>query len=333
MNASPRLSLSIATGAYDRVQALRDGRVTIEGCDHTFLVAHQEQIFLRGFHSAEYDVCELSMSSYMISVSRGKNAYVAVPVFTSRLFRHSAIYINTAAGIVLPEDLAGKAIGVPEYQLTAALWCRGLLDDEYGVPPSAMRWFRGGLHQTGRVEKLTLDLPPEIKISDIGPDDTLNEMLCTGTIDALMTPRTPKAFLEGDPRVARLFPNYRTDEKAYFRKTGIVPIMHVLAIRRELVERHPWLANAVADAFVTAKKLAVEAFSDVSALRVTLPWFAAELDETRALMGPDFWPYGVEPNRKALSMMIDYAYRHGTVNRRLRLDEIFAPSTLIEPKI
>ena len=242
MNASPRLSLSIATGAYDRVQALRDGRVTIEGCDHTFLVAHQEQIFLRGFHSAEYDVCELSMSSYMISVSRGKNAYVAVPVFTSRLFRHSAIYINTAAGIVLPEDLAGKAMGAPEYQLTAALWCRGLLDDEYGVPPSAMRWFRGGLHQTGRVEKLTLDLPPEIKISDIGPDDTLNEMLCTGAIDALMTPRTPKAFLEGDPRVARLFPNYRTDEKAYFRKTGVVP-HHACARHPTRTRRTPSLAG------------------------------------------------------------------------------------------
>ena len=331
-SASP-LPLSIATEAYDRVLALRDGRVCIQGCAHTFLVVHHEQLFLRGFHNAEYDVCELSMSSYLVSVARGKNDYVAIPVFPSRMFRHSAIYVNSRAGVSQASELAGKKMGVPEYQMTAALWCRGLLDDEYGVPPSAMQWLQGGLHEPGREEKLRLNLPNEIKISPIGPDATLNEMLLAGEIDALMSPRAPRAWVEGDPRVARLFPDYRREERAYFRKTGVLPIMHVLAIRRSLVEKHPWLANAVYDAFCMAKDLAVEGFSDVSALRVTLPWFAAELEETRELMGRDFWPYGIGPNRKALSLLLDYAHRHGTVDRLLRLDEVFAPSTLVEIKI
>lgn len=327
------LSISIATAAYDRVLALRDGRVKIEGCDHKFLSTGHEQLFLRGFHNTEYDVCELSMSSYLISISRGESPYVAVPVFPSRLFRHSAIYLNSAAGITDPSQLRGKRMGVPEYQMTAALWSRGLLDDEYGVRPRDMEWFQGGLHEPGREEKLALNLPSEIHMRTIDKDATLNQMLCEGEIDALMSARAPRAFIEGDPRVVRLFPDYRSEEKAYYLKTGVFPIMHVLGIRRSLVEQHPWLANAVFDAFCAAKNLAIEAFSDVSALRVTLPWFAAELDETRALMGNNFWPYGAKANQKTLSLMLDYAHRHGTVDRLLTFEEIFVPSTLTEHKI
>jgi len=328
-----RLHLSIATEAYDRVLALRDGRVQIEGCEHQVLLAGHEQLFLRGFHNAEYDVCELSMSSYLIATAQGDCPYVAIPVFLSRLFRHSAIYVNSSSDITHPSQLKGKRMGVPEYQMTAALWARGLLDDEYGVPPSAMEWFQGGLHEPGREEKLTLNLPADISMRAIAPGATLNAMLCEGEIDAVMTARAPRAFIEGDPRIVRLFPNYRQDEQAYFRKTGIFPIMHVVAVRRTLVEQHPWLANAVFDAFSRAKDLAVANFSDVSALRVTLPWFAAELEETRAIMGSDFWPYGVEANRKILSLMLDYAHRHGTVDRMLCFEEVFAPSTLTEHKI
>ena len=328
-----QLLLSIATEAYDRVLPLRDGRVGIEGCAHNYLVVPAEQLFLRAFQGQEYDVCELSLSSYLLSVSRGDNAYLALPVFPSRLFRHSAIYLNSAAGIAKPADLIGKRIGVPEYQMTAALWARGLLDDEYGVAPAAMTWFRGGLHQPGRVEKIALRLPPSIAISDIGEGATLNVMLRDGALDALMTARAPLAFLEGDPSVIRLFPDYRRTERDYYARTGVFPIMHVLGLRRTLAEQHPWLANAVCDAFRQAKDMAVAAFSDVSALRVTLPWFAAELEETRAMMGEDFWPYGVEANLPTLVKLLDYAFRHGTTARRLALDEVFAPSTLTEPKI
>ena len=210
-------------------------------------------------------------------------------------------------------------MGVPEYQMTSALWVRGLLDEEFGVPPGALRWFRGGLHEPGRVERFPLDWPSEIRIESIGADATLNDLLCEGEIDALMSACTPHAFLDGDRRVVRLFPDHRKAEKTYFAKTRMLPIMHVLAIRRELVDAHPQLANAVYDAFCRAKDLAVEAFSDVSALRVTLPWFAAEMDNTRA--------------RKALSRLLDYAHWHGTANRPLRLDEVFAPSTLVEHKL
>lgn len=324
-----RLSITIAAAAYDRVQALRDGTVRIEGCDHEFLTAGHEDLFLRGFHNAEYDVCELSMSSYLMSAARGSSPYVAIPVFLSRLFRHSAIYLNSAAGIARPADLAGKRVGVPEYQITAALWSRGLLEDEYGVPPSALEWFQGGLHQPGRKEKLALSLPPSIRIQGIGPDATLDELLRTGEIDALISARAPRGFVEGDPRVVRLFPEYRKEEKAYFERTGVFPIMHVVAIRRTLVDAHPWLPNVVFDAFTRAKDLAVAAFSDVSALRVTLPWFAAELEETRAMMGDDFWPYGIDANRKTLLLLLEYAKRHGTVDRLLSFEEVFAPSTLV----
>ncbi|AUW57188.1 4,5-dihydroxyphthalate decarboxylase [Sphingobium sp. SCG-1] len=328
-----KLRLSIASAAYDRVAALRDGRISVECCDHDHLVVGHEQMFQRAFQFAEYDVSELSMSSYLVSLARDDSPYVAVPVFLSRLFRHSAIYLNADAGIVRPEDLRGKRIGVPEYQMTAALWARGLLDDEYGVPPSAMEWFQGGLHETGRAEKLKLNLPDDIRIRSIAADRTLNDLLASGEIDALISARAPRAFLQGDGSVTRLFPEYRGEEQAYFRKTGIFPIMHVLGIRRSLVEEHPWLASSVYDAFVRAKLAADDWLSDVSALRVTLPWLGAELDETRAAMGRDFWPYGVERNRTTLERLFDYAYRHGTVPRRFTLEEVFAPSTLIETRI
>ena len=210
--------------------------------------------------------------------------------------------------------------------MTAALWARGLLDDEYGVRPSDLAWFRGGLHQPGRVEKMALRLPDDIAIRDIGGDATLNAMLREGELDALISARTPRAFLDGDANVTRLFPDYRTAERDYYRRTGIFPIMHVLGIRRRLAEQHPWLANAVYDAFCRARDIAVAAFSDTSALRVTLPWFAAELEETRAIMGEDFWPYGVEANRVTLDRMLDYACRHGTMTRRLALEEVSRPS-------
>ena len=330
---SGKLNLSVVAATYDRVQALRDGRVRIEGCDHTFLTTGHEQMFLRAIASAEYDVAELSMGSYLTCIARGEDAYVAIPVFLSRLFRHSAIYVREGAGIAQPSDLVGKRVGVPEYQMTAALWARGLLDDEYGVPPSAMHWFQGGLQEPGRHEKVRLDLPPDIRMEAIRPDATLEAMLLAGELDALITARTPPSFERAEPHVRRLFPDFRAVEKQYFAKTGIFPIMHLVVVRRALTEQHPWLANAVFDAFCEAKDLAVEHFSNVAAQRVTLPWFAAELAETRLIMGDDFWPYGVESNRRTLLPMLGYAHRHGMTARQLMLEDVFAPSTMVETRI
>lgn len=328
-----RLNISVVAATYDRVQALRDGRVRIEGCDHTFLTTGHEQMFLRAIASAEYDVVELSMGSYLTSLARGESGYVAIPVFLSRLFRHSAIYIREGSGIAQPSDLAGKRVGVPEYQMTAALWARGLLDDEYGVPPSAMHWFQGGLQEPGRHEKVRLELPASIRMEAIRQGATLGAMLLAGELDALITARTPLSFERGEPHVKRLFPDYRLAERTYFTKTGIFPIMHVVVIRKALAKRHPWLPNAVFDAFCEAKDAAVEHFSNVAAQRVTLPWFAAELEETRRIMGENFWPYGVDDNSKTLLPMLGYAHRHGMTQRQLTLEEVFAPSTLVEHKI
>lgn len=322
------LHLSVAVAAYDRTVPLRDGRVRIEGCTHTFLEVGHEALFLRGFHNAEYDVCELSFSTYMTSVSRGDGAYLAIPVFPSRLFRHSAIYLNAGAGIRRASQLAGKRVGVPEYQMTAALWVRGLLEDDYGVPPSAMKWRQGGLHQAGRREKLTLDLGGRIELSAIPEDRTLDALLRIGEIDALISARPPRSFLEGDAGVVRLFPNYRVEEEAYYASTGIFPIMHVIGIRKTLLDQHTWLANAVFDAFVQAKALAIADFSDLSALRVSLPWFAPELERTRALMGSDFWPYGFAANRTTIEQALGYAHRHGTIKHPMQPEALFASTTL-----
>ncbi len=318
------ISLSIATEAYDRVQSLKNGTVTIAGCEPSFLTLPPEELFLRAFDKEEFDVCELSMSSYLRSVDLRQNHYLGIPVFISRMFRHSAIYINDASGITEPRDLIGKRVGVPEYQVTAALWVRGMLEDEYQVAPADLIWFRGGIHKLGRKEKLPLNLPDDISVTDIGENQTLDAMLRNGEIDALITPRVPNSFADNASGVRRLFANYREEEQRYYDKTGFFPIMHVLAIRRSLAERYEWLPTAVYEAFCLAQDETIKGFSDVTALRVTLPWFAAELEETRKRMGEDFWPAGIDKNRDIIEKMLDYAYRHGTISRKLTIDELFA---------
>jgi 4,5-dihydroxyphthalate decarboxylase len=252
------------------------------------------------------------MGSYLLGLSRVTTPYHAIPVFMSRLFRHSAIYIQMDRGINGPQDLKGRRVGVPEYQLTACLWVRVLLDGEYGVTPSDLRWFRGGLHEAGRIEKVSLSLPDTIEISSIPEDTTLDALFAAGELDAIISPRAPRSFLNGKPNLGRLFPRYRHAEEQYYAKTKIFPIMHVLGIRRDLVDKHPWLANSVYDAFIKAKAAALMNLEDVAALKVTLPWLGAYLEETKALMGSDFWPYGIEDNLPTLLAMFHYAYRHGT---------------------
>lgn len=328
-----KLSLTVACEQYDRVQAIRDGHVEIQGCEVNFLELPPEELFFRAYRHREFDISEISMSSYLLGLSRGDAPYLAIPVFLSRLFRHSAIYIRTDRGITRPEDLREKKVGVPEYQVTAALWARALLDGEYGVKPRDLVWLRGGLHEPGRIEKVSLDLPQDIRISAIDEKQTLNRMFEDGELDAMISPRAPRCFLERNSKIGLLFPNYRQQEEAYYAKTRIFPIMHVLGIRRDLVDKHPWLANSVYEAFIRAKRRALELLDDVAALKVTLPWLPAYLDETRAVMGDDFWPYGVKENLPTLNAMVEFAHRHGTTNRLLKIDELFVPSTLERYKI
>lgn len=276
----------------------------------------------------EFDISELSLSSYLIAKDRGYPKFTAIPVFVSRFFRHSGIFINTHAGIQEPADLLGKKVGIPEYQLTACLWIRGILQHEYGVHPADVSWYTGGQESPGRVEKVKLDLPPEIRIQRIEKDQTLNEMLEQGEIDALIAPRAPSSFLNGSSNVQRLFPDYVSVERDYFKRTGIFPIMHVVAVKDEILERHPWVAANLYQAFEEAKQKMYEGLQQTAALKVTLPWFVSEWENTKKLMGEDFWPYGIKKNRKTLEAAVTYSYEQGLIKQRLKIEDLFCQSTL-----
>jgi 4,5-dihydroxyphthalate decarboxylase len=324
-----RLSITVATWDYDRVRALLDGRVKIEGCDVNYLTMPVEECFERAYFHGEFEVAEIGFSPYLITLSRGTQPYVAVPAFLSRMFRHSAVYIRSDRGISGPADLKGKRVGVPEYQMSAVMWFRGFLQDECGVAVADMNWIQGGLENPGRREKFPLNLPDGFPLSRAPEGQSLSQMLADGALDAIMSARQPSCFLAGHPKVRRLYPDYRGAEREYFRKTGIFPIMHAVGIRRDMHEKHPWLAASVYKAFVQAKRLADAEFAETAALKVGLPWVMAEFEETRALMGDDFWSYGLNAaNRKTLEAMARYSYQQGLAVRLLKVEEMFAETTL-----
>ncbi|WP_431281304.1 ABC transporter substrate-binding protein [Humitalea sp. 24SJ18S-53] len=327
-----RVRASLSCCAYDRTRALFDGRVSIAGCDVVPLAMSPEEAFHRAFRHQEFDITELSMSSYMVQVAKGTCEFVGIPVFLSRLFRHSSIYIRTDRGIARPEDLKGKIIGVPEYQMTVALWMRGVLQDEHGVAPSDIRWRVGGLEEAGRGNVVALDLPEGVEVRPIPADTTLSAALAEGSIDALLTARAPSCFGE-TPEVARLFPDYRAAEEAYFTRTGIFPIMHLVGIRRSLVEQNPWLPVNVQMAFEEAKRLCMIDIAKIGHLYTTLPWAVDELKRTRALMGEDFWPYGVQANAKVIDTMTRYAHEQGLTARRLAVEDLFPKSVIDRAKV
>ncbi len=320
--------ITIACGNYDRTSAISDGRVKIEGCEATFLSLYPEEIFHRAFRFEEFDVCELSFSSFLRTIANGTAAYVGIPAFVSRLFRHSGIYVRTAAGIRSPQDLRGKRIGLPEYQITAVVWMRGMLQHEYGVHPSEIHWRSGGQEQPGRQERTPLKSIPGVDLQPIGNDQTLVDMLRTGELDALFTARAPSSFLAGEPHIARLFPDTRAAEIAYYKKTRLFPIMHLVGIRKTLARQYPWLATSVYKAFCEAKALAMTRLTDVNALAVTLPFLEAETRETMAAMGRDFWPYGVRENLREIEALAQYALEQGLLDRKVKTEELFCPSTL-----
>ncbi len=322
------LKLTIGCWDYDRVQALMDGRVRPNGIDVTFLNMIVEETFFRMLRNREFDVSELSMSSYAVSLFKPERPFVAIPVFPSRFFRHSCIYVNAKAGIDKPTDLIGKRIGTPEYQMTAPVWIRGILSEHYGVPVDSVTYVTGGEEEPNRDEKIRLDLPANIKVERIGPGQTLSRMLASGEIDALHTARKPSSF--DGAGVRRLFPDFVEIEQAYYRETGIFPIMHVIAIRREVYEANRWIAMNLFQAFREAQALCYEGLKETAALKGMLPWFNAHVEETFAMMGEDFWPYGVEKNRKTLETFLRYHHESGLSPRVLEVEEMFAPETLEE---
>ena len=322
------MPIILACGDYDRTRAIKDGRVTVEGCDVTYLPIEPEEVFHRAFKHQEFDACELSFSSYLRTVDAGTSPYIGIPAFVSRLFRHSAVYIRTDRGINRPSDLKGKLIGLPEYQITAVVWLRGIMQDEYGVKPTDIRWRQGGIEVPGRTERTPLMPIPGLELESIPPDKTLSGMLERGELDALYSARAPSCFLKGAPNVGRLFPNYREVEKAYYKKTAMFPIMHLVGIKREFVERHPWLPASLYKAFVEAKAYAMREVREINALPVTLPWLVAEAEETAQLMGEDFWRYGAKENAKEIEALTRYSYEQGLVKRKLSMEDLFAASTI-----
>jgi 4,5-dihydroxyphthalate decarboxylase len=321
-----RLNLSVAVRDYDRTRPLSDGIVQIDGVDPVFMALDPEEIFFRAFRHAEFDISELSLSSFTVKTAQGDNAYVGVPAFVSRAFRHTSIYVRTDR-IKTPADLKGRRIGVSEYQLTANVWARAMLEDEYGVRPADVQWVRGGLEQAGRIEKIAVTLPPEIRLEAAPGGRTLNAMLEAGEIDAFMGPRTPSCFEQGKPNIGWLWADPMTAAKDYFRKTGFFPMMHIVGVRRTLVEQHPWLPAAVLKAFSQAKAICLARLEDTSASKVTLPFMEEQVKAARDLMGRDFWPYGIQENRKALDYFLAQHHRQGLSSRLVSIEELFHPTT------
>lgn len=321
-----KLNLSLAVGPYDRTRALIDGSVQIDGVTAAGMTLSPEEIFFRAFRQAEFDICELSLSSFTVKTAQGNCPYVGVPAFVSRAFRHTAIYVRTDR-IKKPEDLKGKRVGLPEYQLTANVWARAILEDDHGVKPSDIQWVRGGIEDADRPEKIAIKLPPNVKLEDAPAGKSISRLLAEGTIDGFIAPRPP-SLPEGTPNVGWLFADPVAAAKDYYKRTGIFPIMHLVGVRRELAERNPWLPGAVFKAFEQAKKAALDLLSDTSATKVTLPFVEERLIEARALMGKDFWSYGLEPNRTTLESFLKHHHAQGLSPRLVKPEELFHPGTL-----
>ena len=318
-----KIRLTLACWDYDRTRALQEGGVQVEGAELTYLPLRVEETFWRMLRYQEFDAAELSLGSYLMARERGSPRLIAIPVFPSRAFRHSCIYINTDSGIKEPRDLVGKRVGVPEYQITMAIWARGILQHEYGVKPEQMKWFTGGEEHPGREDKIRHDLPKSLDIRPIGPEQTLSSMLERGEIDAMISAHMPSPFVRRSPKVRRLIPNFREVEKDYYRRTKIFPIMHTVALREDFYERNPWVAQSLCKAFAESKKICQESMYEFSALKYMLPWSTAEMEEEREIFVEDLWPYGLEANRHVLETLVQYSHQQGLISRRIPLDELF----------
>ncbi len=328
-----KLPLTMACWDYDRTRALMDGRVTVDGAELNYLNLPVEETFFRMLRHREFDVAEMSLSSYTLSLFRENPPFIAIPVFPSRFFRHSCIYIHSGSGIRQPKDLIGKRVASPEYQMTAAVWIRGILSDEFAVPVDSVDYFTGGEEEPGRPEKQPVSLPPRFRLQAIPADRTLSRMIESGGIDALYTARAPSTFRGGAGTVQRLFPDYAAVEREYYARTRIFPIMHVMVIRREVYEQNRWVAQSLYRALVLAQKQAYADLRDMAALKVMLPFLPAHVEEAEKLMGGDFWPYGLEPNEHTLSTFLRYSFEQGLSKRQLAPKELFAPESLESFKI
>jgi 4,5-dihydroxyphthalate decarboxylase len=319
------IKLTLACWDYDRTRPLIDGRIKPEGIELDIKVLRPRQTFQRMLDDREFHVSELSLASYAALTGRGDCPFVAVPVALSKIFRHSCIYVRTDAGISTPADLKGKRVGTTQYSSTALVFIRGMLQHDYGIAPSDLHWFMGGLSAPTEQPLIPLNLPKNVRLDFLPAGKTLEGMFEAGELDALLSIYIPRLFLNGSPRIGRLFPNFKEVEQDYYRRTGIFPIMHTVVLRRDVHEAHPWAARSIYQAFLAAKELAVEVFYDTDALMVSLPWLLDHVEEAWRVFGKDFWSYGLAPNRTTLAAIGRYVHEQGLSPRIVSPDELFAP--------
>jgi 4,5-dihydroxyphthalate decarboxylase len=316
------LRLTLACGPYDRTQAIIDGVVRPEGIDLTYLPIQPAEIFWRQLQYKEFDASEMSMSNYTSTLMQPNPPFIAIPVFPSRVFRHAYFFYNPKSGIKSPKDFEGRRGGVPEYSMTAAVYMRGLLQHEYGVNLKSIRWLQG------RTDRLGRKLPSDIRVEQAPPGTELGDLVEKGELDFMMTANNPLAFRRGSPSCIRMFPNYVELEKDYYKRTRIYPIMHTVVIKREIYDRDPWVALSLYKAFLAAKERCYRMLVETGSPKASFAWLQPMIEEEQRVFGPDWYSYGVEANRPTLEALTQYTFEHGLTDRRLKVEELVAPSTL-----
>lgn len=334
VGTSRKLSLSMAGYNLDRTKALFDGRVKVDGCDFQIEEQGIGDLNTHVFSGPQtLDVTEIGLHPFMLAyANEGFRDYALLPIYPIRTFRHKSIFIRTDRGIKKPADLRGRKVATPGFSSTSLTWLRGIMQHEYGLSPEEIKWYVSSKDSSagtaGKVSKQESMVPEGLSV-DKGPEGKdESDMLESGDVDALFHAAEPRAYIEGDPRVARLFPDFRKTERAYFKKTEIFPIMHAVAIRNTLVEQNPWLPKAVFNAYSQAKQVMYDHLKKMGWATISLPWVPQEIEETQALMGENFWPYGIEPNRKALEALFQYSYEQGLASKKLTIAELFHPASL-----
>jgi 4,5-dihydroxyphthalate decarboxylase len=326
------IALTIAATDYDHFRDFRLGSVKAEGIEATWLTLGHHEIFSRFTFNREWDVSELSFAKFMAQVTRPDADIVALPVYASRLFRFSSFYVNRHKAIRTPQDLRGKRIGVPEWAHTAAVWMRGWLVHEANVPLTEIEWVQAGTNEKGRIEKVELALPKGVSLTP-APDKTLSDMIASGELDCVLIARPPDCFRQGHPDVVRLFPDFEAMERRYYERTRVYPIMHLIAVRKAVIDRNPWVARNLYNAFEESKRRSLERLLDPAVSRYPLPWLANHARRMREMFGDDPFPYGIEANRPTLELFLRYAYEQGIAHKHVKPEDIFPAGIMVSVKV
>lgn len=327
-----KLKLTLASSPYDHISDFTSGQIQAEGIEINFLPLQIEEMFYRFINFSEFHVSEISSGKYTSLISQGDDRFVGLPIFPSRVFRQSSVYIRRDGPVKKAEDLAGKKVGIPEWGQSAAVYSRGWIQHDVGIPLSDIHWMQAGVNQPGRKEKVALKLPDGVQYTP-RPDKSLSEMLLEGEIDAILTAHPPELFEHGDPRIVRLFEDYQSVEEDYYKRTGIWPIMHLYAIRRDVFEAHPWVAKTLMKAFTEAKDRSLERAIEITACRMPFAWCYDAAEKAKKLFGDDFYPYGLEPNRTTLEAFLLYGFEQGLFHRHMEPEELFPKEVLSEFKV